>query len=241
MAKKQTEGTKTDRKIKNACLLAFLFSIVLVLLYFRFFHYGFSNDSNSWSNFGDYFNGVLSPILTAVNIYVFIRLTSTISKIEDNRANRALEQEKERSEKELNQAKEQFEKELEQTKTQFEKQLEHERSLLYLQFRKQELYNFCQNINDALSFYPKEEKIRKLENASSYLDTFVSSGLRLFMIEDKGVTERKIRRLKIDIDALSYNYIDNKPFDEKIFNNIMDARDSITKTLQEKTFYNNKI
>ena len=199
----------------------------MIAPYFILFHYGFSNDSSSWGNFGDYINGILTPILTAVYIYVFIRLTSKISEIEDNRTNEAIQQERERSIKEL-----------EQAKFQFEQQLEHEKNLQYLQFRKQELNNFCQNINDALSFYPKEERVKRLENVSSYLDSFISSGLKLFMIDDKGVTERKILRLKMDINSMSLNFMDNQPLDDDLLNRIMDERDSIVKTLQDKTFYN---
>ena len=216
-----------DKRIVIICLVAALIALLLIAPYFILFHYGFSNDPSSWGNFGDYINGILTPILTAVNIYVFIRLTSKISEIEDNRTNEAIQQERERSIKEL-----------EQAKFQFEQQLEHEKNLLYLQFRKQELNNFCQNINDALSFYPKEEIVRKLENVSSYLDSFISSGLKLFMIDDKGVTERKIKRLRMDINSMSFNFMDKQPLDEDLFNRIMDERDSIVKTLQEKTFYN---
>ena len=204
-----------DKRIVIICLVAALIALLLIAPYFILFHYGFSNDPSSWGNFGDYINGILTPILTAVNIYVFIRLTSKISEIEDNRTNEAIQQERERSIKELEQAKFQFE-----------------------QFRKQELNNFCQNINDALSFYPKEEIVRKLENVSSYLDSFISSGLKLFMIDDKGVTERKIKRLRMDINSMSFNFMDKQPLDEDLFNRIMDERDSIVKTLQDKTFCN---
>ena len=216
-----------DKRIKIVCLVATLIAIILVAPYFILFHYGFSNESSAWSNFGDYINGILTPILTTVNIYVFIRLTSKISEIEDNRTNEAIQQERERSIKEL-----------EQAKSQFEQQLEHEKNLMYFQFRKQELNNFCENINDALSFYPKEERVKKLENVSSYLDSFISSSLKLFMIDDNGVTERKIQRLRMDINSMSLDFMDNLPLNDVLFNRIMEERDSIVKTLQEKTFYN---
>jgi len=62
-----------DKRIRIVCLVATLIAIIMVAPYFILFHYGFSNDSSAWSNFGDYINGILTPILTAVNIYVFIR------------------------------------------------------------------------------------------------------------------------------------------------------------------------
>ena len=112
-----------DKRIKIVCFVATFIAIIMVAPYFILFHYGFSNDSSAWSNFGDYINGILTPILTTVNIYVFIRLTSKISEIEDNRTNEAIQQERERSIKEL-----------EQAKSQFEQQLEHEKNLMYFQF-----------------------------------------------------------------------------------------------------------
>ena len=93
-----------DKRIKIVCFVATFIAVIMVAPYFILFHYGFSNDSSAWSNFGDYINGILTPILTTVNIYVFIRLTSKISEIEDNRTNEAIQQERERSIKELEQA-----------------------------------------------------------------------------------------------------------------------------------------
>jgi hypothetical protein len=42
----------------------------------------------------------------------------------------------------------------------------------------------------------------------------------------------------MDINSMSLNFMDNLPLDDDLFNRIMDERDSIVKTLQEKTFYN---
>ena len=136
MTQKDTEKTKTDRRVKIACYIALSISALLIVPYFIFFHYGFSNESNSWSNFGDYFNGVLSPILTAVNIYVFIRLTTTISNIESKRVQEAIAQEKLHSARELEQAKELFDKELEHDTIRLEREIENERKLLLMQLRK---------------------------------------------------------------------------------------------------------
>ncbi len=68
MTQKDTEKTKTDRRVKIACYIAISISVILIVPYFIFFHYGFSNASNSLGNVGDYFDGVLSPVLASVNI-----------------------------------------------------------------------------------------------------------------------------------------------------------------------------
>ena len=230
-----------DKGLKIVCSIAAIASFMLIALYFCFFHYGFSKDSTSWSNFGGYINGILSPILTMVNIYVFIKLTTTISEIENNRANDAIKQNERHFKENLEQEKAQFDKQLEQAKMQFEKQLEHEKQLLYLQFRKQEFNTFCQNVNEALSLYPREEVAKKLERISSYLDSFISSSLKLFMINDLGETERKIQKLKMNINIISASFMFGESYDEKIYENIMDLKDSIIKTLQESTFNNSTI
>lgn len=61
------------------CIIVAVFCFLLVGgAYLFYFHDGLSFDQNDWGNFGAYFSGILMPILTAINIYVFIRLTIEI-------------------------------------------------------------------------------------------------------------------------------------------------------------------
>lgn len=71
-----------------------LFLAIALGIYFYMFHGDLSEDSYIWSNFGNYINGFLTPLLTIINIIVFIELTIAISKIEDHRSEKALENEK---------------------------------------------------------------------------------------------------------------------------------------------------
>lgn len=64
-------------------------------IYFFTFHGSISDDSNVWSNFGNYINGLLTPLLTIINIAVFIELTIAISQLEEQRSEKALEKEQE--------------------------------------------------------------------------------------------------------------------------------------------------
>ena len=73
-----------------ALVVAFTFGI-----YFFTFHGSISDDSNVWSNFGNYINGLLTPLLTIINIAVFIELTIAISQLEEQRSEKALEKEQE--------------------------------------------------------------------------------------------------------------------------------------------------
>lgn len=59
-----------------------------MLLYWSVFRYGFSTQVSDWGNFGNFFSGLLNPILTAINILVFVKLTTAVSKLDDERADR---------------------------------------------------------------------------------------------------------------------------------------------------------
>ena len=68
-------------------------SIVLGM-YWMVFHEGFSYNSADWGNFGSYFNGLMMPILTFVNILVFVSISMKISSLDDKRAEKEAEGQK---------------------------------------------------------------------------------------------------------------------------------------------------
>lgn len=47
-------------------------------------------NSNSWIEFSVFFNGVIMPILTAINIFVFVKLTNAISEKDKIQSEKAL-------------------------------------------------------------------------------------------------------------------------------------------------------
>jgi len=59
----------------NCCSIArnhpFLVTLILVVLglYFGNFHYGLSDKNDDWGTFGDYFGGILNPVLAAFVLY----------------------------------------------------------------------------------------------------------------------------------------------------------------------------
>jgi len=68
------EYLKQSKDLQRNVILCIVFvSITILAFYFYMFNSGLSKDSNSWSNFGDYVNGLLTPFLTAINNYVFIK------------------------------------------------------------------------------------------------------------------------------------------------------------------------
>ena len=68
--------------------------IAFLILYIWRFHYGLSSDQLHWSQFGDFFNGVISPIFAAINICIFWYLTKVIDLNNDKRQNQNAEHEK---------------------------------------------------------------------------------------------------------------------------------------------------
>lgn len=86
-------------KIKPKRIYVYYVAILIVVvatfgLYFFTFHGNISNDSYAWGNFGNYINGLLTPLLTIINIAVFIDLTIAITNLEEQRSERALENER---------------------------------------------------------------------------------------------------------------------------------------------------
>jgi len=78
-----------------------LFCLLLGFLIFFFFFYschfsgGLSSEHDKWSQFGDFFNGVISPIFAAINICIFWYLTKVIDLNNDKRQKEMLKKEKE--------------------------------------------------------------------------------------------------------------------------------------------------
>lgn len=84
----------TKRKYIYYAAIALVIALTFGIYFFTF-HGSISDDSNVWSNFGNYINGLLTPLLTIINIAVFIELTIAISQLEEQRSEKALEKEQE--------------------------------------------------------------------------------------------------------------------------------------------------
>ena len=85
---------RTKRRYLYYVAIAFVVAFTFGL-YFYTFHGRISDDSSVWSNFGNYINGLLTPLLTIINIAVFIELTIAIYQLEEQRSEKALENERE--------------------------------------------------------------------------------------------------------------------------------------------------
>ena len=52
------------------------------------------NANHSWIEFSAIFNGIMMPILTAINVYVFVKLTNAVSEKDEIRSREELEYQK---------------------------------------------------------------------------------------------------------------------------------------------------
>lgn len=204
------EYLKQSKKLqRNVILCTVLVFIIILAFYFYMFNSGLSKDSNSWSNFGDYVNGVLTPILTAINIYVFIKMTIAISGLEERRTINANAIEKARLEKEMC----------------------HEKEMLMMQLRKQEIDTFVKQMNRIYDYSSKENRIQSLQQVIDYLTSFCETGFKWFNIEDNNHTKRRIGYLAVSLRTVLFDLEDNKQSSEELFNKIYDAKAEITNTL----------
>lgn len=71
-----------------ACLILIL---VVIIPYLINFNGGLSDKTEVWGAFGDYFGGILNPILSIINIGVLIYLTYLVHRIDINRVKEELE------------------------------------------------------------------------------------------------------------------------------------------------------
>lgn len=218
-----------DKNIKNVCIGAIIASAILLSFYFASFHSGFSNDSSAWSNFGDYCNGILTPILTAVNIYVFIRLTSKISEIESNRAQEILNQEKNH-----------YDIELKQSERLFEKEKEHQKELLLMQLRKQELDMFTKQMNRISGSSPDDNYVNSLKQVADYVKSFSETSLKWFVDNDNPI-KFQVNSLWISLCRYIDDVENQKPFDEELFYKIYDTKNNVTNFLFETALGNLKL
>ncbi len=75
-----------QKVIKNLFWGLALVTTIVVMPYIWIFGDGsFSNDKTEWGAFGDYFGGIINPLIGMANLFFLIKLTFTIDGLEDNR------------------------------------------------------------------------------------------------------------------------------------------------------------
>ncbi|RKE47112.1 hypothetical protein [Sphingobacterium detergens] len=71
-----------------------LIVLSILLFFIKFSTSPLSNDISQWAQFGDFMGGVLNPLLSIINICIFIYLTVTIQSIANSNHERSLDMDK---------------------------------------------------------------------------------------------------------------------------------------------------
>ena len=111
------------KKSKGLFYLLLGFLILLFLFYACNFSGGLSSEHDKWSQFGDFFNGVISPIFAAINICIFWYLTKVIDLNNDKRQEEMLKKEKE-LQKEMQDYEDKRQQEIQKNENQRQQQIE---------------------------------------------------------------------------------------------------------------------
>ena len=86
----KSDSLSHRNKHKLIWIIITICTITTLSCYFAFFNTYFSNNQQDWAAFGSYFSGIMMPILTSINIWVFIQLTSFIHKEDKSSAEKEL-------------------------------------------------------------------------------------------------------------------------------------------------------
>lgn len=193
---------RTPFIIVTIIAIAFTFVLALYLIIFR---YGLSHSSTAWSEFGGYFSGILMPILTAINIFVFINLTNAISEKDSNR-----------SEKEM-----QFQKQL--MLMQFRK-----KEIDEIETNMDSIFS----INDVNT---SKGMMSKVNNLIIYLGSFQSTKLSLFGIKEDSKIKKDIDNLMDLLSGINKKWSNNENVPEEYMQSFYKLKNSIVRSLQDIT------
>ena len=156
-----------------------VFTTIVGTTYFYIFHGELSVSSQDWASFGSYISGVLMPIFTAINIWVFVRLTQTIDK-----------QNKKRSEEES-----------EKQQTRHKAELEHQKRMIITQIRQAEISqlskildsSFIPDSNSCSDALSKNNSYKNnLARTLSEIDSFLNEKQYLFPTDKNEIAFRSL-------------------------------------------------
>ena len=184
-------------------------SIVLGM-YWMVFHEGFSYNSADWGNFGSYFNGLMMPILTFVNILVFVSISMKISSLDDKRA----------------------EKEAEGQKSLMLMQFRKKEIDIFERVLNEALIPSSQFV------ISKEALARPIVLADLYLHSFLKTKLSLFNLADNCETTQFISKLKRELSNYHAKFVSDEELVRDDVMELLELKSSIIRNLQVITIEN---
>jgi len=194
--------------MKKYISLGIILLIALVLgVYWQVFHDGLSNNSTDWGNFGSYFNGVLTPILSIINILVFVSISMKLSMLDDKRADR-------------------------ESQGQNDLMLMQFRKIEIDNFEKVMDEALVPSLHYVIS---KEALARPIVLADMYLQTFLKSKLSLFNLSEGDEITLSLSKLKNEINCYHKKFIGDKNLDGNDIANLLELKSIIVRGLQNIT------
>ena len=185
----------------------FIIFLVALAFYWSVFRYGLSTNASDWGSFGSYFSGLLLPILTAINIIVFIKMTNEISFIDGKRSRNAI-----KAQKEI-------------TLMQFrQKEIDAFERYIY-----EALYP------KPAAIHSKKGLAMSIGMASLYLKTFLESKLNLFSLNKDSETAIDINRLYERMVNYHDKFIGPEDIEERDWASILELHERIIRDLQSIT------
>ena len=191
-----------ESNMKKYIVIIIIIFIFTTVPFFYNFHENLNGEISNWSAFGEYFNGVLTPFLTIINIIVFVKISKAISDIDERRSDKE----------------KQFQKEL--ILMQFRKQ---EIDELNETLKKSLVLELKDNMLDAT--YP-------ITYASTCLEEFLNTKLILFGLEEKdGLTQQIIHYHRL-LQNLNSCFLQNKKIKRELTLDLLNTKNAIISGLQ---------
>lgn|SRR5574344_663416 len=183
-------------KTKWIWIIIIMSSVVVLTAYFSVFNSGVSNNANNWSSFGSYVSGLMMPILTVINIYVFIRLTTVLDEKNTKRQqNDKIQQEERRKE------------EIEHQQKLHNEELEFQKRKILTLFRQDAL----NTLYSELECFGKGENVTQIYSGMigclTAIDSFMNQKQILFSLKSNGTAYDTLINLHSLIKGISEKYI----------------------------------
>lgn len=155
------------------------------------------------TTFSTFYNGMLMPLLTVVNIIVLIWLTITVDQNDSGRS---------------------------------EKNILYQKRSALMQLRKEEIMELSKVLTDSLDLKPSTnilEMSRPIIFATTYLETFANTKLKLFSLSEDSDTTKKIIQLHKEYKGLHAILNNGGNISNKQIEVILTLKNTIINNLQD--------
>ena len=181
----------SNKRIKKSIVIFIILIVVLALIlvgflvfYTRRFTGGLSSDHSIWAEFGDYFNGVISPIFAAINIGIFWYLTIVIEDKNDRRQVEIQANEDRRRKQDA----------------------DHQKAMILMQFRKDEVDRLNEVLQVSEGNMQNANYFLLLTHWGLTVDNFLKSKLVFFGLKENSKIAKNLHELNNELTDIIKEY-----------------------------------